>query len=224
MNLAAEFAREIVGYVAMGPRVWRVRRVNSDLLRRQGHAHLEGSEAYRRVQETIKRERTEKLVARGDHPSEEARAAAVAKVGEVERQRAQQRLEALLATPESQAALLARCDAYLCASVDACALLETPLEFPRRFEAEPPLATPWKAWTWVIAEGDDDPESSGRVHVGYLPEAARQLLGLAVQGLQEGLTRRRVETFSAGPVPAASLAPAGSDVPHDAVEGPAVEP
>jgi hypothetical protein len=73
VSLAEQFVREIVGYIALGQHVWRVRRVNSDQLRREGYAHLEGSEAYRAVQASIKRERTERLVARSEHESEEAR-------------------------------------------------------------------------------------------------------------------------------------------------------
>lgn len=223
MTIAAEFVREIVGYVAVGPHVWRVRRVNSDLLRREGHAHLEGSEAFRAVQARIKQERTERLVARGEYESEEARRAAVERVAQVERERAQQRLEALLATEESRAALLARCDAYLCASIDACAVLVDPVAEPVRFDGPPPVQGTWEPWAWVRSEEDHDP-SAGRVHVGFWPSSTRQLVGLAVQGLQEGLTRRRVEPFPPGSGAAAPRVPAGAVVRDDAVAGAAVEP
>jgi hypothetical protein len=75
--LASEWVREIVCYVAVGDMVWRVRRVNSAALAAEGHAHLEGSEAYRAVQAEIARERREHLASL-NQTDLEARAAAIA--------------------------------------------------------------------------------------------------------------------------------------------------
>lgn len=212
IDVIEEFSRETICFVALGRWVWRCRRVNTDQLRRVGHAHLEGSEAYRRVQEEIARERKEQIVAHS-HTDPEARAAALAKMAEAERTRALAKLHAMTSKPESEEALLERCDAYLRASVDAGAQLATPVAGAQRYDDEPELAAGWTPWTWVGADEPEDREA-GHVAIGRLPPSERILLGLAVQGAQEGVTRRRVEPFRAGPGAASAAAPPGDGVRH----------
>lgn len=210
MSLINEFAREIVCYVSLGQWVWRVRRVNTDTLRRVGHAHLEGSEAYRRVQEEIARERQEQIVAQS-HPDEESRQAALARMAEAEQRRSARKLQALVAKPESEAALLDRCDAYLCAAIDAGAVLAQPREGAHRYDEEPPLAKGWTPWVWT-RDGEEADDTKGHVPIGFLSTTDRTLLGLVVQGAQEGLTRRRVAHFRPGHGAASDPAPTGAGV------------
>jgi hypothetical protein len=219
--LASEWVREIVCYVAVDDMVWRVRRVNSAALAAEGYAHLEGSEAYRAVQAEIARERREHLASL-NQTDPEARAAAIAQVGLADRSRALRRLEALQSTEEGQKALQARCDAYLCASIDGGARLRTPVSEPQQFASEPPIVGEWGPWRWV--RDDEGDPAQGRVPVGYLSATARQLLGLAIQSAQGGLTRQRVTTFRPGPGAAPAPAPAGGGLPHGPGGGAGVEP
>jgi hypothetical protein len=224
VTIAEEWCREVVGYLGMGRVVWRLRRVNSEQLQAQGYAALEGSEAYAAVQAEIARERKEHIAGLGQHADEAARRANIARVAEVERARTLKRLEALQSTAEGRAALLARCEAYLCASVDGVANLTTPIEEPGGvlWAAEPPNQG-WEDWQWVRDERRED-KPRGIVWVGRLPAQLREVLGLAVQSTQGGLTRKRVDTFRAGSGPAPAAAPPGPDLRDPPGGSPPVEP
>jgi hypothetical protein len=220
MTLASEWVREIVCYVAVGDMCWRVRRVNSAQLSAQGYDHLEGSEAYKAVQADIARERREYL-ATLNQSDPTAKAEAVAQVAVAERSRTLRRLEALESTPEGKRALLARCDAYLCASVDAAGRLAQRVTEPQIFDAAPAILGEWEPWQWVAATENDAPDA-GKVSVGLLGEVDRELIGLAIQSTQGGLTRRRVTTFRPGPGAPSAPAPAGGGLPHGPRDGGAV--
>lgn len=218
MSIAAAFAAAPVGWVAYEHLVFRVRRVCTDDLRRVGHAELEGSEAYTAVRQQLERELTEAQIAAGQHESDEARAAAVARVAQVRETRAIKRLQAMVSTPAGQDAMLARADAYLCAALDGVAEGETWAAEPTVHLAEPPLRTAWEPWRWVRTEAEESAEE-GRVAIGRWPTAVREVVGLTVIGLLQGVTRRRVDPFPPGRRPAPESAPAGGDLRSDAGGG-----
>lgn len=220
---ALEWCAAPVAWLLVDGMAYRVRRVDSSALRAVGFAHLEGSEAYAAAQQEIAAERREQLAAMGQHADEAARAAAVAKARAVEQRRAARSLVALTATREGAAAFRARCDAYLCAAIDAAAELAVPVDEPTIVYDAPAVAGAWVPWRWTSAPEEHDP-GAGVVSIGYLPEPVRDLLGLAVQGALQGVTRRRVGAFRAGSGPAAAPPPDRAGVRDDAGGDSAVEP
>lgn len=219
MDLAQQWSSGVVGYLLVDGLVVRLRRVDSESLSRVGWAHLEGSEAYAAVATQQAQEQQAELlrgvaVQQGQDP-----APVVAELERQARTKGVQRLVAMTATPEKEQALLERCDAYLCASVDGAA--------PHTYQGPPIVVRElaeapeeWAPFQFVRAEGDAGP---GKAHVGRLGRHTRTLAGLAVISLLQGVTRRRVEAFPAAAGPAGRAPRAREDVRRDAGEGAPVE-
>ena len=217
MSLAEQWSSGVVGYLLVDGLALRIRRVNSEQLSRVGYDHLEGSEAYAVVAQEQAREQQERLL-RGVLAQQGADPAqTLAELATKERTDGIRRLIALTETPEKEAALLERCDAYLCAAVDGAAEVAhhgPPVVVTTLTDA--PGA--WHPFRFVrIASGPDDAE------VGRLGRHTRTLAGLALISLLQGVTRRRVESFPASPGPAGRAPRAREDVPHDTGGGDALD-
>lgn len=222
MDLAQRWSSGVVGYLLVDGLALRLRRVDSEDLARVGHDHLEGSEAYAQVAAAQAAAQKASLlrgvlVQQGMDPSP-----VLADLAASERRAAVERLHALTDSPEKETALLARCDAYLCAAVDGGAEIAHPGPPTVVSELVDPPAE-WSPFRFVRGTGAER-QSPGEVEVGRLGRYTRIVAGLAVAALLQGVTRRRVESFPAPPGAAGRAARAGAPVRDDASGGHEVEP
>lgn len=208
-SLAAEWTREVLGYVVHGPLVYRVRRVRSDGLARAGLAELEGSDAYAAVRAELERQAEEAIYVAG-RPADEQPAAREALAAKRRKDEARHLLR-LERDPVAREALVKRAAAYVCAAIDGAARLADPADGVL-VQLEPPeIVGDWYPWRWVPLDAEEDHEA-GVVSVGYVPEPVVYAWGQVIQSLLQGVTRRSVAQFRAGAGDAAAAPPAGADV------------
>lgn len=201
-NLAEELIASVEEhYVVLGRTIYAVRRVNSDQLRHQGWATLEGSSSARAALAEAQ-ERAEELQARSDGMTPE-------ELAEAQRQVAAQResyWRAMVGRPEGAEAMLSRSDAYICAAVvGAGALrddlpavgcevltpdqapevvaqdLRTPEEIASGSWPDPVYLVPQTFVRELVAED----AAQRRTWVHRLSTAQRTTLGTAIAQLQE---------------------------------------
>lgn len=186
-------------YIALGTAVYRVERVVSDEIRRQGWATLEGASA---TQEALQRAQDDLLrahdVSRGVDPATlDARSA---RDQEAEQDRARAVIAAMNRDAASQLAFLARCDAYVLAAVSGIGDPSEPVDgakvYPRGTVAADVSAEVVSA-RFVRARSEEDVDA-GRVWLHHLSEAERRNLGLLIQSVQQEDAAREVAPFRGG--------------------------
>ena len=188
--------------IAWGDLVYRVRRVDSDDLRRVGFAALEGSASVREAETELRRLQREARARISKLTPEEA-IVELEKAAAREAEIAEQRLVAVLGRPEGQTALLDRYDAYICAAITGAGrLLATTERRPPGVvvDADDPAKVledlrdqeeieAGKEPVYIEAirfsqrEAEHDPDR-GVVWIHALSEDQRRLLGAAIGILQ----------------------------------------
>ncbi len=190
-DLVREASRDRV--VAVGPWLFRVRRVNSDDLRRVGWAELEGSAAAREARQQVQ---DQAAVERARHLGGDAQADRKAAMVEADRRRqAAATFARMTSTPEGERAWVQRCDAYIRACVthagrvsgdalpDAVTVLELEQVADVAHELEPGVYLhPARI---VLEETEQDLDATpARVWVHHLTAEQRILLGTVLIRLQ----------------------------------------
>lgn len=212
-------------YVAVGRRLFAVRRVDTTALRRVGFAALEGSAIARTADARAADARREALAEAAELEGD-ARADAFEALREREAAAAARRQEAILATAEGDAAYRARLDAYVLAAVVRIAALRLDADVPAGTvlpaNAEPDglavnLAEPGEPArysepiTFVRDEAEVD-LAAGRVWLHVLTAEERILLGTAIARLQAESVLAEVSCFRDGSATPADAAPDRSGV------------
>lgn len=189
--------------------VLEVQRVDSDMLRREGWAALEGASSVREALERIRQEQQAERSAFAGTP-EEVRVARSQHNRELAEKSARRTLEAMLSRPEGQVEFLRRCTAYLCAAVVRLGVARPDLELPIQdptvgpFALLPPgtpapdvakdLRTEEEAAAGAppvflepggfVRLREQEDAAAGRVWAHRLSEAQRMAVGSAILSLQ----------------------------------------
>lgn len=171
-------------YVTLDATVFRFRRVVTDDLRRTGYAHLEGSGAAQRANAEANAARREEIaILQANAKTPEEREKTLAALREHDARVANERMKAVLSTPEGERAFLDRMTAYMVAAVDGCGLLEGGAQdgVPRVSE-DCPDGVVIEACKLVTDERSADAEAEvPRVWVQVFGERRRIVIGSAIQ-------------------------------------------
>lgn len=237
-RLIAESTRE--RYVVLGRTIYAVRRADSDALRHVGFAALEGAASVREAMDRIGAEQADEVKRLNGMPADQ-RAAAQAEVMARLTDLGQRRLQAMVATPSGDAAMLERCTAYLCAAVVGAGMLRAdasdfgsvavladqvePSSVAEDLRDEDEIAagvapTYLAPIRYVRSQAEEDLDA-GRVWVQTLSIEQRSALGMVVIGLQS--VASEVTPFRRAAGAAGGDLEAGNEVREVATRGPGAD-